>query len=202
MTAPADAPISGVVLAGGLSTRFGSDKAAAEIGGVSLLERAVRLLEEVLDDVRVSVRPDQVSDELRSRYRCLLDRHPGEGPAAGLEAAHASAPERAWLALACDQPGLSASDLERLLAERDAKAAATAYCDPATGAPQPLCAIYEPATLAGLAKETASGIGPSPRAYLETRPLKLIPMDITNINSHDDLRRFLRGGASQPGAVP
>ena len=201
MTATADAPISGVVLAGGLSTRFGSDKAAAEIGGVSLLERAVRLLEEVLDDVRVSVRPDQVSDGLRSRYRCLPDRHPGKGPAAGLEAAHASAPERAWLALACDQPGLSASDLKRLLAERDPGAAATAYCDTATGDPQPLCAIYEPATLAGLAKETASGKGPSPRAYLETRALKLIPLDITNINSHDDLRRFLRGAASQPGAV-
>ena len=198
MTAPAEAPISGVVLAGGLSTRFGSDKAAAEIGGVSLLERAVRLLESVLDDVRVSVRPDQASDALRSRYRCLLDRHPGQGPAAGLEAAHAAAPVRAWLALACDQPGLSRVDLERLVVERDPNAAATAYCDPATGAPQPLCAIYEPATLAGLAKETAGGTGPSPRAYLESRPLKLIPMNITNINSPDDLRRHMRSGATTP----
>ena len=196
MTAPADAPISGVVLAGGLSTRFGSDKAAAEIGGVSLLERAVRLLESVLDDVWVSVRPDQVSDALRSRYRCLPDRHPGQGPAAGLEAAHAAAPARAWLALACDQPSLSAADLERLVAERDPNAAATACCDPATGVVQPLCAIYEPATLAGLAKEMADGAGPSPRGYLESRPLKLIPMHITNINSHDDLRRYLRTGAT------
>ena len=196
MTAPADAPISGVVLAGGLSTRFGSDKAAAEVGGVSLLERAVRLLESVLDDVWVSVRPDQASDALRSRYRCLPDRHPGQGPAAGLEAAHAAAPGRAWLALACDQPGLSAADLERLVAERDPNAAATAYCDPATGAPQPLCAIYEPATLAGLAKETAAENGPSPRSYLENRPLKLIPMQITNINSPDDLHRYLCSGAT------
>ena len=200
MPGPADAPISGVVLAGGLSTRFGSDKAAAEIGGVSLLERAVRLLESVLEDVRVSVRREQASDALRSRYRCLPDRHPGKGPAAGLEAAHAAEPGRAWPALACDQPGLNGPDIKRLVAERDPNAAATAYCDPATGAPQPLCAIYEPATLAGLAKETAAGSGPSPRAYLESRPLKLIPMDITNINSHDDLRRFLRGGAMAPGA--
>lgn len=202
MTAPADAPISGVVLAGGLSTRFGSDKAVAEVDGVTLLERAVRLLKSVLDDVWVSVRPDQASDALRSHYRCLPDRHPGRGPAAGLEAAHAAAPGRAWLALACDQPGLSAADLERLVAERNPNAAATAYCDPATGAPQPLCAIYEPATLAGLAKETAAGTGPSPRAYLESRTLKLIPMDITNINSHDDLCRFIRSGAKQPEAAP
>ena len=198
MTAPAEAPISGLVLAGGLSTRFGSDKAAAEVGGVSLLERAVRLLESVLDDVRVSVRPDQASDALRSRYRCLLDRHPGQGPAAGLEAAHAAAPGRAWLALACDHPSLSGADIKRLVAERDPNAAATACCDPATGVVQPLCAIYEPATLAGLAEETAGGTGPSPRAYLESRPLKLIPMNITNINSPDDLRRHMRSGATTP----
>ena len=198
MTAPADAPISGVVLAGGLSTRFGSDKAAAEIGGVSLLERAVRLLESVLDDVWVSVRPDQASDALRSRYRCLPDRHPGQGPAAGLEAAHAAAPGSAWLALACDQPSLGGADLERLVAERDPKAAATAFSDPVTGVLQPLCAIYEPATLAGLAKETAAGNGPSPRGYLENRPLKLIPMHITNINSPDDLHGYLRSGATTP----
>ena len=202
MAAAADAPLSGVVLAGGLSTRFGSDKAAAEVGGVSLLQRAVTLLESVLDEVWVSVRPDQASDALRSRYPCLEDRHPGAGPAAGLEAAHASGPGRAWLALACDQPGLTRADLQRLVTERDPNAAATAYCDPATGAPQPLCAIYEPGTLAGLAKETVGGNGPSPRAYLARRPLKLIPKEITNINSHDDLRRFLHSGALLPGAAP
>ena len=202
MEPPPEPPISGVVLAGGLSTRFGSDKAAAEIGGTSLLERAVRLLESMLDDVWVSVRPEQASDALRSRYRCLFDRHPGQGPAGGLEAAHARAPGRAWLAIACDQPGLTGADLRRLVAERDPNAAATAYCDPETGAPQPLCAIYEPATLAGLAVQTAAGAGPSPRDYLAGRPLKLIPMEITNINSHEDLRRFLRGGDAQPGAGP
>ena len=200
MEAPAEAPISGVVLAGGSSTRFGSDKAAAEVGGTSLLERSVRLLASVLDDVWVSVRPEQASDALRSSYRCLFDRCPGQGPAAGLEAAHARAPERAWLAIACDQPGLRGADLRLLIAERNPKAAATAYCDPATGAPQPLCAIYEPATLAALAEKTAAGAGPSPRAHLESRPLKLIPMEITNINSHEDLRRFLRSGDTRAGA--
>lgn len=202
METPAEAPIAGVVLAGGLSTRFGSDKAAAEVGGTSLLERAVRLLESVLDDVWVSVRQEQASDALRARYRCLFDRHPGQGPAAGLEAAHAKAPGRAWLAIACDQPGLESADLGRLVAERDPNAAATAYCDPETRAPQPLCAIYEPATLAGLARRTAAGAGPSPRAFLESRPLKLIPMEITNINSHEDLRRFLRSGDAQQETGP
>ena len=201
MKRPDEAVLSGLVLAGGLSTRFGSDKAAAQVSGLSLLEGAVRLLQSCLEEVWVSVRPDQASDRLRSRFRCLFDRYPGQGPAAGLEAAHARAPGHAWLALACDQPGLGGADLRRLIAERDARAAATAFCDPRTKAPQPLCAIYEPATLAGLAQATIAGSGPSPRAYLASRPLKLIPLEITNINSHEDLRRFLRAGATHPGAA-
>ena len=194
------AAICGLVLAGGLSRRFGSDKAAAQVGGTSLLEGAVRLLESCLSDVWVSVRPEQACDGLRSRFRCLPDRYPGQGPAAGLEAAHAEAPERAWLALACDQPGLSADAIGRLIAERDPECAATAFCNPHSGAPEPLCAIYEPATLAGLARAVAAGAAPSPRGHLERQPLKLIPLAITNVNRYEDLRKFASGAVSSPGA--
>lgn len=202
MSRAAEAPLSGLVLAGGLSTRFGSDKAAARVGGLSLLERAMRLLASCLDDVWVSVRPEQACDGLRSRFRCLPDRHPERGPAAGLEAAHAQAPERAWLALACDQPGLSAAEIRRLIAERDPDRAATAFCNPRSGAPEPLCAIYEPATLAGLAKAVSAGAALSPRDHLKDRPLKLIPLEIANINSYEEFRTFVRGGAMRQGAGP
>ncbi len=194
-----EAPLSGLVLAGGLSTRFGSDKAAARIGGASLLERAVQLLASCLADVWVSVRPEQAADGLRSRFLCLPDRYQDRGPAAGLEAAHTQAPERAWLALACDQPGLSAGQVRRLIAERDADCAATAFCHPDSGAPEPLCAIYEPATLAGLAKAVAAGAALSLRDYLGGRPLKLIPLEITNVNRYEEFCAFVHESAMPPG---
>ena len=200
MSRAPEPPLSGLVLAGGLSTRFGSDKAAARIGGLSLLERAVRLLSHCLDDVRVSVRPEQASDALRARFRCLADRHAERGPAAGLEAGHAQAPRRAWLALACDQPGLSRSDIGRLIAERDPRCAATAFCNPDSGAAEPLCAIYEPATLADLSRTVAAGAAVSLRGYLKGRPLKLIPLEITNINNYEDFRRFAQRQAASAGA--
>lgn len=200
MSRAPEPPLSGLVLAGGLSTRFGSDKAAARIGGLSLLERAVRLLGHCLDDVRVSVRPGQAGDALRARFRCLADLHANRGPAAGLEAAHARAPRRAWLALACDQPGLSRRDIERLIAERDPRCAATAFCNPDSGAAEPLCAIYEPATLADLSRTVAAGAAVSLRGYLKGRPLKLIPLEITNINNYEDFRRFAQREAVSSGA--
>ena len=202
MSRAPEAPLSGLVLAGGLSSRFGSDKAAARIGGLSLLERAARLLSHCLEDVRVSVRPEQAGDALRARFRCLADRHANRGPAAGLEAAHAQAPRRAWLAMACDQPGLSRRDIERLIGERDPRCAATAFCNPRSGAPEPLCAIYEPATLADLSDTVAAGAAVSLRGYLKGRPLKLIPLEITNINSYEDFRRFAQRADVSAGAGP
>ena len=159
MKRPDEAPIFGLVLAGGLSTRFGSDKAAAQVGGLSLLEGAVQLLQSCLEEVWVSVRPDQASDALRSRFRCLFDRYPGQGPAAGLEAAHAQAPEHAWLALACDQPGLGGADLRRLIAERDATGGGHGVLRSANESPATVVRNLRTGYPCGLGASHSSGIG-------------------------------------------
>ena len=84
-------PLFGLVLAGGRSRRFGSDKAAIEVGGRSLLARTVDLLQGVTDRVFVSVRADQVADELRSEFSLIVDDEPHFGPAGGLLAVYGSA---------------------------------------------------------------------------------------------------------------
>src|SRR5487761_1810759 len=87
----AAAPLYGLVLAGGRSTRMQRDKAALEYAGRSQLERAVELITPLVERVFVSVRPDQAGD-------------PGEaeGPIAGIIAAQTRHPDAAWLVLACD----------------------------------------------------------------------------------------------------
>ena len=79
--------ILGVVLAGGLSTRFGSDKALAELGGRSLLDRALAMLERQCDAVIVAGRSDAPCAVVADRPRA------GMGPLGGLNAAlhHAAA---------------------------------------------------------------------------------------------------------------
>ena len=63
------ARVTGIVLAGGRSTRFGGDKLAAEIGGRPLLHLAIEAVAGVVDEVVVVVAPG-----CRHR-RCL----PGSG---------------------------------------------------------------------------------------------------------------------------
>jgi molybdopterin-guanine dinucleotide biosynthesis protein A len=202
ITAPAErglagmiavAPLKGLVLAGGSSERMGIDKAAMELDGISLLDRAVQLLRAELDDVRVSVRTDQLLEPVRSRYPTIVDQLQNSGPAAGILAAHLSAPQAAWLVVACDMPLLNAVTLRLLLAERDPARDATALCTSPLADPEPLCAIYEPATLAAFHTQANTG-NLSPRAWLtRARVKKLTAQDpnvLSNTNTTEEFERI------------
>src|SRR5437763_14441075 len=97
-------PLSGLVLAGGRSTRMRRDKAALAYQGQTQLERAMALLTALVARAFVSVRADQRRDPLRARFAQSTDAHPNIGPLAGLLAPQAQHPAAAWLVLACDLP--------------------------------------------------------------------------------------------------
>lgn len=191
---PGDIPaLFGLVLAGGRSRRFGSDKAAVDVGGRSLLTRTVGLLRPVIDDVFVSVRRDQTDDELRSAFPLIVDEQPDLGPAGGLLAAQRRRGDVAWLVVACDMPGLAEATVLNLVQSRNAGRAATAYRSPVDGDVEPLCAIYEPATLARFARQAAAGQGLSPRGLLSECDVEFVeltePGALTNVNTPADLKR-------------
>src|SRR5688572_32165975 len=100
------APIYGLLLAGGRSTRMQRDKAALAYHGATQLEWAMDLLAAHVERAFVSVRPDQVNDPLRARFAQVVDQHENLGPIAGILAAQAQHPDVAWLVLACDLPFL------------------------------------------------------------------------------------------------
>ena len=163
---PEPAPLKGLVLAGGRSVRMGADKAAVEFGGDALLDRAVAGLSVVVADVYVSAREAQRNEALRSAYPLIVDRHEDIGPAAGILAAHLADPAAAWLVIACDMPLL---DKESLAALRDGRAHEMDASCLVVGelAPlEPLCAIYEPGTLARFQALVEAGGNTSSRDWL------------------------------------
>jgi molybdopterin-guanine dinucleotide biosynthesis protein A len=143
---PSSPPLYGLVLAGGLSTRMQRDKAALEYHGKPQLQWAFELLNEVCELTFVSVRPDQRSDPHRMRLPQVVDGTRGRGPIAGIAAAQAAYPDVAWLVVACDLPFLTVATLQTLIAQRDSSHIATAYRSAHDGLPEPLCAIWEPAS--------------------------------------------------------
>ncbi len=182
-------PLLGLLLAGGRSSRMRRDKAALQYRGRTQLEAAYNLLAAVTNKAYVSVRADQAADPLRSRYPQIVDQEQHVGPLAGILAAQQRNPEAAWLVLACDLPFLDESSLRHLQAHRDCSGLATAYRSSHDGLPEPLCAVYEPASAALLAHYAASGRN-CLRKFLIERSAKLLePLRadaLDNVNSTTD----------------
>jgi molybdopterin-guanine dinucleotide biosynthesis protein A len=180
-----------LVLTGGISRRFGHDKAAFEFDGRTLLDRLAGLLQPIGEKVFVSVNPEQADELLRNKFDCIVDRIPGLGPASGILAAHEKNPGVAWLIVACDLPLLTSKAFEALMLARDHSKAATVFSSPVDGRPEPLCAIYEPDTLARFRDRVEQGGKPSPRDFLMDEALKFVELPDTdallNINTQDDL---------------
>jgi molybdenum cofactor guanylyltransferase len=196
------APLLGLVLSGGRSSRMGSDKAAIRHGDRTQLEHAVDLLRPVAGEVFVSVRPDQVADPLRAQFAQIVDGGDVEGPAAGIRAAQLARPAAAWLVVACDLPRLNESTLRHLVAHRDPGRIATAFRSSHDGLPEPLCAIYEPAAVPALQQYLATGRN-CPRKFLINSDTLLLdqpdPEALDNVNTPDELA-MARQRADAPAA--
>jgi len=105
--------IQGVVLAGGRSSRFGSDKAEACFKGKPLIRHAADLLRSA--GLPVCVITQSGRDYSFLDCAVLFDREPYLGPLAGLARAFEEFPGRRILALTCDMPFLVNEDLQGLI---------------------------------------------------------------------------------------
>ncbi len=121
---------TGIVLAGGSSTRFGNDKLAAEVDGRPLLHHAIEAVASVVDEVVVVIaaggaRPRLPAD-LPVPVRVVRDMAAGLGPLAGLAAGLADARAPLALVVGGDQPSLRPTLLAELLLWLGAEAGSVA----------------------------------------------------------------------------
>jgi molybdenum cofactor guanylyltransferase len=189
MDEPIAAPLYGLVLAGGRSTRMQRDKAGLEYAGRSQLERAIELITPLVERVFVSVRADQTGDPLRARFAQIVDSGEVSGPIAGILAAQSRHADVAWLVLACDLPLLDRETLRHLLRSRRPQKQATAYRSSRDGLPEPLCAVYEPSSREALRAHIGSGRD-CPRKFLINADTALLdqpaPGALDNVNTPDE----------------
>ena len=108
--------ITGMILAGGGSRRFGRDKASEPLNGRPLLQWAVQRLEEVAQDIIVVKAAGQKLPALQTRkpLTVIEDLIPGKGPLGGIYSGLQAASHELSIAVACDMPLLSVPLLRRL----------------------------------------------------------------------------------------
>ena len=129
--------VTAFVLAGGKSSRMGSDKAFLQLGDETLLSRALKLARAVAGEVRL------VGDgkKFASFGRVVEDVYRDRGPLGGIHGALSSSGTELNLMLAVDLPFVGPEFLRYLLL-RARKSGALVTVPRAGGGLQPLCAAY------------------------------------------------------------
>ena len=157
--------LTGILLAGGASSRFGSPKALAEYEGETLADRAWRLLGDACDEQLV-VGPGGLTD-------------PGTGPVAAIAAGLIAATHDLAVVIPVDMPLLTVDALRAL---------ADACRDAAVAQNGPLpCAVARDALPAF---ETGERRLRTVLEGLDTAHLELDPDLLANVNEPADLRRI------------
>ena len=161
--------LTGIVLAGGRSTRMGQDKASLPFGDDTLLTRAIRLVGSVADEVIVVVQSEQGGSNLALglAVRVVFDPIENLGPLAGIAAGLAASNSDLNLIVACDMPLIKPAVLRRLVelcGDAD-------ICVPVVGAQaSPLCAVYRSSVASAAQALLATG---------ERRAMRLLDQVIT-----------------------
>jgi molybdenum cofactor guanylyltransferase len=182
-------PIAGWVLAGGLSTRLGRDKAFVEVDGEPLVGRTVRLVREVAGSAVVVGRASVFQ---AAGFEAIEEADPGNGPLGGILAA-LQATRSDWnLIVACDLARLERSFLDRLVAACTANVDAVVAWSPDSGR-QPLCAVYHHRCREPLAEQYAAGVRAVRRAIevLQVHEVAVTESEILfNLNTPDQLQQL------------
>jgi molybdenum cofactor guanylyltransferase len=171
-----DERIAGFILAGGRSSRMGRDKAALEINGVTMIDRAIELIRRV--DVEPAVVGSFGDSPRELGVRVISDEWPAAGPLGGILTALRDSRARWNLVLACDMPYLTVAWLEFLLTRARASPADAVVPMNERGA-EPMCAMYNKsgegairAALEGGIRKVTDGLSKLRIEYLEPEEWK------------------------------
>lgn len=144
--------VTGVILAGGLSSRMGRNKALLEINGAPLIETIYRRMAELFDEVLLVTNTPEIYHFIPCRK--VPDLYAGMGVLAGIHSGlfHSTSP--AIFAVACDMPHL-VEDLVCHLAEH--ADAGGVLIPEGPGGLEPLHAVYGKGCLAAIEATLLSG---------------------------------------------
>jgi molybdopterin-guanine dinucleotide biosynthesis protein A len=187
------AGLTGILLVGGESRRFGSVKALARLGSETLADRAWSLLGEACEH-RLAV--GKVADALPLSFDVLDDGSDVRAPLVGVVAGLRAAPTELCVVCPVDTPLLTVDAIHRL---------ADACLDAAVPESGPLPGAYRRSALPVLETELERGNLKLRDAVAKLRVVvvALPPEVVANVNSPDELEAIGRRASPEvPGVTP
>ena len=182
--------ITALILAGGQSRRFGSDKALADVGGLSFVERVFGALEPLASRVLIATGPEPRPYPVRAEI--VTDLIPDGGPLAGLGAGLDAARTPWLLAVAVDMPHLTPEALAPLLEAASGDTDAVIAQEPGEKM-QPVCGLWRVEAVAPVVREQLARGDLAMFALLDRLRVQGVALDASAIrNVNLPLRRDLR----------
>ena len=182
--------LTGVLVVGGASRRFGSPKALARLGDETLAERAWRILGDACDE-RLAV--GKLADELPLPFPIVDDASAERHPAAGVVTGLRSATNDICVFLPVDCASMTAEALRRL-GDACADAAVPTTGDPLPGA---YARRALPTLERALARDASIRVALD---GLDVRRVELDPRLLANINTRAELEALRRASLAPPTA--
>jgi molybdopterin-guanine dinucleotide biosynthesis protein A len=204
-------PVTGVILAGGLASRYGgAPKGLERVAGERIMDRVAAALAATTDSLLL-VANDAAAATWLPGVRCVPDVLAGLGTLGGIHAALAHAGGGPAIVVAWDMPFVPASLLAELraLGESALADAAVPESDSKRGL-EPACAYYTAACLAPIEARLAAGDRRVVAFYDDVRVARLDAERVArhgdpsqlflNVNTPDDLARAERIAAASARA--
>jgi molybdopterin-guanine dinucleotide biosynthesis protein A len=134
-----------IILAGGKNRRFGSNKALATMGGISLIERIVERLKPMTSQILIVTSQERHDLPVTCDAEIVADVYPEKGPLGGIYTGLLASRSPYSLVVACDMPFLNTELLQYMVKQsRDFDVVVPRLEE---GKLEPLHAIYSKACL-------------------------------------------------------
>jgi molybdopterin-guanine dinucleotide biosynthesis protein A len=143
--------ITGIILAGGRSSRMGTDKAFTKIGDKTLIENTCGLLKKYCIEILISA--NKKINETISGQCVIPDEREGLGPIGGIYSCLKHSGTINNLVVAVDIPFINHGLIQFLLANTDDNELVIPFTG--VGKVEPLCAVYKKSVLPYLEKMIA-----------------------------------------------
>jgi len=184
--------ITGIILAGGKSSRMGSDKGLILFNGKPMVSYSIELMKEFCDRIIISTSNPEYA---QFGYELIPDIYPDKGPLGGLYTCLKESNSEINLCLPCDVPLMFRGILQKLTDESDSQSCIV----PLTPLPEPLIAVYPSAVIPVLEQMLNEGTYKMASIY-DCFPTKYINLDqfpegtnikqFRNMNSMSDFTNF------------
>lgn len=131
-----------IILAGGKSSRMGKNKALLPIDGISNIERIVKSLAGIFEEIIIVANDEEAFEFLN--LPIVKDKVKEKGPLAGIQAGLLAAKHETNLFIACDMPFISSQIAKQLVEQSEGFDAVVPVID---GKQHPLFAVYKKSLL-------------------------------------------------------